>query len=122
MKRPPWHLIGYLVLCGGVAWALVSVDATADEAHSTATAFADAERREEAEDAIEAFEACKVRNRATLNGRERFVTLRNNLIAVLDPEDQAAIEALFRGIPLDAEQEDRDCDGDNRLTEEDYAP
>ena len=135
MKLQPWHkrLIAYLGLAIMTIVGFQIVQGQADKAtEAAAEAKADAAATKayvdqiEGERAASAVLACQTRNVATLNARTRFVKLRDNLTLVLGqgrstPEEIEAInELLFLGIEFDPNKEDRDCNGDGKLTAFDY--
>jgi hypothetical protein len=78
-----------------------------------------------------AIETCKTRNTASQNSRARFEQLFSGLEAIFiaSPNQtderkiraQAFLASLRNSVPLDAESEDVDCDGDGKLTESDYS-
>jgi hypothetical protein len=116
-----------VVLLTIVVPALLRQEYIADEAHKaavsaemTATAFYEAEQREDAEETGEAVNACRVRNRGTLNDRLRFDALFDTLERIFP--DEPAVDELRAAVPADPGIEDRDCDGDGVLTGDDYAP
>jgi hypothetical protein len=121
------RLLAYLLLAAVMLLGFWKIQDTADEAHDVATAFAEAEAREDLEEDQERKAGCLIRNRALRNGRERFTQFRDNLAGLFgqsdNPERAAQIQkALFAGIVLDPSAEDIDCNDDGQLDERDYAP
>lgn len=132
------RLLAYIVVAAAVAFGLYKVDRVADEAaeaakkaDQTATDFVAAQEREAVQQEIEALASCRLRNTFQLNSRNGdgsiITAFENAFLAGADtPEEQARVHQLADVARAEVfgertpESEDRDCDGDGQLTDNDY--
>lgn len=110
-----WLLFGTMGVLG--FWR---IETAIDEERKTRERFDVAEEREEREEEQESIDACKIRNFSTRNARHRdevlFEALRQEF-----PDAQAILSLESLVLPPDVvAQEDRDCNRDGVLNEDDY--
>lgn len=119
-----WHnhrqLVAWIGFSLVVMVGFFRIETAVDEERRTRQEFDAAEDREEREELQEALEGCQIRNFSTRNGRERDVRLFDALSVEFPTAEQ--VQSLREALlPEDIEaEEDRDCDGDGKLTEKDY--